>query len=468
MKKVILFIPPKSDSKDIKQIGSQFPRIGTAYIAAYLRQNGYDVKIVDAIALNLNAEGIKKIIKKEKPDFIGLGPFTEEIYEAYKVCKIAKQVDTGIVTVLGGPHASALPRETLEEFPLVDCVIYGEGEETFLKLANGLALVDIDGIAYRKNDEIIVNKPACPIENLDEIPYPAWDLYPMDSYRGILTKNFNRKMDIPALELPVLSVRGCPSKCNFCYKVYDGVRFRDPVKVVDEIEFLVDKYGATDIFFAEGTFLAKSEHGKKICTELIRRRLGKKISWVAETRVNAVDEESLKLMKEAGCEELYYGIESGDEEILKKSKKGITFDQMRTAIKLTRKVGIRACCFSIIGHPNETKETIDKTINLLMELDADIMNIAIMLPFPGTKIRELAEKGEGNYRLLSNDWAIYTKQQGGPLELVNLPLRELQRMQSRGYIRYFLRPKKLPYILSHFTPRKIFEIVSDLLKKAFS
>ncbi len=466
MKKVLLVVPPKGEKLDVKQIDSQFPRIGSAYIAAYLREKGHEVKILDTIALELDMPCIEEEIKSFKPDFIGLGPFTEEIFQAYSVCEIAKQVDKNITTVLGGPHASAMPKETLEEFSLVDYAIFGEGEETFAKLVNGEDPSGIKGLTYRNNGNITVNEPACPIEDLDLLPYPAWDLYPLETYKGILTKNFNRKMDIPALELPVLSVRGCPSKCNFCYKVYDGVRFRNPLKVVDEIEFLVNTYGATDIFFAEGTFLAKTEHGSKICNEIINRGLNKKISWVAETRVNAVDEESLKLMKTAGCEELYYGIESGDEQILKNSKKGITFDQMRKAIKLTKKIGIRACCFSIIGHPNETKKTIDKTVKLLMELDADVMNIAIMMPYPGTKIRELAEKGEGNYRLLSNNWAMYTKQQGGPLELTNLPLKELQKLQSQGYIRYFLRPQKIPYILTHFSLKKIWEILSDLVKKA--
>jgi len=466
MKKVLLIIPPKGKKLDVKQIDSQFPRIGSAYVAAHLREKGHQVKILDSIAMGLDLSGIREEITAFRPDFIGLGPFTEEIFQAYKVCEAAKHIDESIITVLGGPHASAMPKETLEEFPLVDFAIFGEGEGTLLKLVNGENPPEIKGLTYRNCGNIIVNETACPIEDLDSLPYPAWDLYPLDTYRGILTKNFNRKMDIPALELPVLSMRGCPSRCNFCYKVYDGVRFRNPLKVVDEIEFLVNTYGATDIFFAEGTFLAKSEHGSKICNEIISRGLNRKISWVAETRVNAVDEESLKLMKEAGCEELYYGIESGDEDILKNSKKGITFDQMREAVKLTKKIGIRACCFSIIGHPNETKETIDKTVKLLMELDADVMNIAIMMPYPGTKIRELAEKGEGNYRLLSNNWAIYTKQQGGPLELTNLPLKELQKLQSQGYIKYFLRPQKIPYILTHFSPKKILEILSDLLKKA--
>jgi len=467
MKKILLIIPPRGETKDVKQMDSQFPRIGIAYIAAYLKKNGHQVKILDAIALNLDIKKIKDELKKETPDFIGLGPFTEEIFRAYKVCEIAKEINKNIITVFGGPHASAMPKETLEEFPLVDYVVCGEGEETFLNLVNGKNPADIKGIAYRNNENIIVNEPACPIENLDDLPYPAWDLYPLNEYRGSLNKNFYRKMDIPNLELPVLSIRGCPGNCNFCYKIYKGLKLRDPIKVVNEIEFLIKTYGATDIFFSEGTFFVKSEHGLKICKELIKRGLNKKISWVAETRVNMVDEESLKLMKEAGCEELYYGIETGDEKILKNSKKGITFDQMISAIKLTKKAGIKPTCFSIIGHPYETEESIYKTINLLIKLNSDMMNMAIMMPFPGTEIREMALRSEGNYRLLSNDWSIYTKQQGGPLELVNLPLKKLQKLQSQGYIKYFLRLKKIPYILNHFSFKRIGEILIDLIKKSF-
>ncbi|HSA06097.1 MAG TPA: radical SAM protein [Candidatus Gastranaerophilales bacterium] len=468
MKKILFFIPPKGKIRDIKQLDSQFLRMGTAYIAAYLRENGHQVKVIDSVALNLDINQIKDQIALENPDIIALGPFTEEIFEAYSVCEAAKEINKEIITVFGGPHSSAMPEETLKEFPLTDFVIYGEGEETFLKLANKENPSEINGLAYRnKNADIIVNQPACPIKDLDVLPYPAWDLFPLDKYRGRLVTNFNRKMNIPVLEIPVLSVRGCPAKCNFCYKVYEGLRLRNPAKIVDEIEFMMNTYGATNIFFSEGTFLASSEHGKNICREIINRGLNKKISWITETRVNFVDEESLKLLKQAGCEELCFGIESGDEQILKNSGKGITFEQMKKAVKLTKKAGIRACCFSIIGHPFETSESIDKTVDLLMQLDSDVMNIAIMMPYPGTKIREMALKGEGNYYLLSNDWSIYTKQEGGPLELTNLSLKELQKLQSKGYLRYFFRFKRIPYIIKHFSPKKIIEIALDLFKKAF-
>lgn len=467
MKKILFFTPPRGKIRDVKQLDSQFLRIGIAYIVAYLRENGHKVKIIDCIASNLDLEDVREEIKREKPDFIGLGPFTEEIFRAYKICETAKKVNKNIITVFGGPHASAIPEETLAEFPQVDYVIRGEGEEAFLKLVNGQYPSEIQGLAYRnENNNIIVNKQGCPIKNLDSMPYPAWDLFPLDRYKGRLVTNFNRKMNIPALEIPVLSVRGCPSACNFCFKVYEGLRFRNPAKVVDEIEFIVRKYGATDIFFSEGTFLASTEHGKNICREIIDRGLNKKISWIAETRVNTVDNESIKLMKTAGCKELCYGIESGDEFILKNSGKGITFKQMEEAINFTKEAGIRACCFSIIGHPGETRESVNKTIELLLNLDADVMNIAIMMPYPGTKIREIALQNKENYRLLSNDWSIYTKQEGGPLELVNLPLKDLQKLQSQGYIRYFLKPKRFPYIFKHFSPGKIFEIGIDLLKKA--
>lgn len=467
MKKVLLIIPPRGEIRDKKQMDSQFPRIGIAYIAAYLRERGHQVKILDAVALGLDAKKITDELKKEDPDFVGLGPFTEEIFRAYEVCKIAKKINKNIITVFGGPHASAMPKETLKELPLVDYVVCGEGEETFLNLINGKNPAEIKGIAYRNNKNIIINEPACPIENLDDLPYPAWDLYPLNEYKGSLNKNFYRKMNIPNLELPVLSMRGCPGNCNFCYKTYKGLELRDPIKVVNEIEFLINTYGVTDIFFSEGTFFAKTDHGLKICKEIIGRKLNKKISWVAETRVNMVDEESLKLMKEAGCEELYYGIETGDEKILKDSKKGITFDQMIDAVRLTKKAGIKPTCFSIIGHPYETEKSIDKTINLLIKLNSDMMNVAIMMPFPGTEIREMALRGEGNYRLLSNDWSTYTKQQGGPLELVDLPLEKLQKLQSKGYIKYFLRPQKIPYILNHFSFKRIGEIFFDLIKKSF-
>ncbi len=465
--KVLLVIPPESSIKDEKQTESKWPRIGIAYLAAYLRKNKIKVKILDCKSLDLSYQDVAAVIREYNPKIVGLGPFTEEIYEAYKVCQVAKGVNPDIITIFGGPHASALPRRTLQEFPELDLVVCGEGEKVLAEIADGRNLTMIQGIAYRTGCQIIINQPVELIKDLDSLPFPAWDLFPLDSYRGRLSMYLREKIKKPILELPILSARGCPFNCIFCYKTYSGLRNRSPINIVDEIEYDIEEYRATEFFFVEGTFAAHHEQGIKICDEIIRRGLNKKIKWMVETRVNVATEKLLKKMKQAGCKQIDFGVESGDEKILASTKKGITINQIRTAVRLAKKVGLKVSCYFVIGHPFENRETIKKTYKLARELNPDLMNVGIMIPYPGTKVREMTEKEEGNYHLICEDWGEYTKQRGGPLELKNISIKELQRIQSREYLKYYIRPSKIPFILKYIPAKKMFKIIKSLLKVAF-
>ena len=471
MRKVLLVVPPQPKIVDVKQVGSKWPRIGLAYIAAYLRECGVTVKILDCKAEDIGIEEAKAEIAGFQPDIVGVSAFTEEILEAARVCQAAKESNEDIITVIGGPHASAIPEQTLIEFQDIDIAVYGEGEETLwniVEMKQNADLAKIAGIAYRSSDErIIRNQPRTLFKDkdIDSLPYPAWDLFPLNNYRGITTMGLGEKGFSRILELPVLSARGCPYNCNFCYKIYGrSVRFRYHEKVIDEIEFDMDNYGATQFLFVEGTFGINRRHCIDLCKEIIERKLNEKIKWVVETRVDLVTEELLRLMKQAGCVLVSFGIESGDSQILEKSGKGIIKEQVRKAVAAAKKIGLPLECFFIIGHPNETRESIRRTIDFAKELDTDLFNMGIMIPYPGTKILEMAEKEEGNYRLLTKDWGEYTKQRGGPLELKDIPIAELRKIQARAYLQYYLRPKKIPYILKSVPPLKLIRGVVDLLR----
>ena len=468
MKKVMLFTPPEPTIKDAKQIESKWPRIGLAYIAAYLRENGVKVEVLDCKALELSMNKIAEAIKKFDPDILASGPFTEEILAAYKVFKLAKHLKQDIINVIGGPHATALPERTLEEFPAIDIVGYGEGEITMAKLVNIKSKKDlnkIDGISYRDGGKIIKNKPRQLIKDIDTLPYPAWDLFPLHVFRGRLMIGSYEKTNKPIFELPMVSARGCPFQCNFCFKTFGNtLRQRDPKKVIDELEYNYKKYGITHTYFVEGTFAVDKKKTIKMCDDMIRRGLHKKIKWVSETRVDRVDGEILRKIKEAGCEQIDLGVESGDEGILRRSKKGITIPQVKKAVRLAKKVGLKVVCYFIIGHPYETKRSIKKTYKLAKELDPNMILVGIMMPYPGTEIMRMAKKGEGNYRLISDDWREYTKQRGGPLELKNLSIDELRKIQNREYLKYHLRPSKIPYILKTIPFKKIIKVTKSLIK----
>ncbi|MEW6328527.1 MAG: radical SAM protein [Candidatus Micrarchaeota archaeon] len=463
-KSVLLVVPPETEVKDVKQTGSKWPRIGIAYLAGYLRKNGVSVSVLDCKAEGINHREVEERIARASPGIVGVTSFTEEILSAAEVCNRAKKVRKDITTVIGGPHASAIPKQTLEEFQNIDVVVCGEGEQTIYELASGKPLKEVKGIFFRKRGEISPTRPRAVIAGIDSIPMPAWDLFPLDRYRGILTERLREETASRELELPVLSARGCPFKCNFCYKVYGStLRLRDPKKVVDEIEYDIENYGATHFFFVEGTFGINKKWGVELCDEIIKRGLNKKISWVAETRVDAT-EELLKKMKEAGCKSIGFGVESGDPEILARSGKGITLDMVRRTIGLAKKIGFAVECYFIFGHPNETRESIEKTIRLAEELDPDLFNVGIMIPYPGTGVRALAEQGFGGYHLLCHDWSEYTKQRGGPLELKEIPIGELRKLQARAYMRFYMRPHRMIKILRTLPPSKIMKISLDLLK----
>ena len=465
MSKVLLVTPPESKVKEAYQTGSKFPRIGIAYIAGYLRSKGIDVKIVDSKVLQLTLDDVAKAISEYRPDIVGLGPFTEEIIEAYNVCRISKSIDHRIMTVLGGPHASALPVRTLQECPEVDLVVLGEGEETLWRIHVRSELQNIKGIAYRDKNQVNVNDSPELIADIDSLPYPAWDLFPLDKYKGIMARKLGEETNRPVLQLPISSARGCPYRCIFCYKTIAGLRTRAAEKIVDEIEYNMRAYESTDFFFADGTFAADQKKGIAICDEIIKRRLNGKIVWEVETRVDIMTKEMADKLKMAGCTQVYLGVESGDSEILHGLNKGITLDMARCAVGLAKEAGLKTFCTFIIGHPNETKQTILSTYRFARELDPDIISVGIMIPYPGTRVCEMAIKGESGYRLISDDWSDYQKQKGGPLEMRDITLRELRRIHDLEYLKFFLRPKKFWFLIRNIPAKKIFKISKQIIFK---
>lgn len=472
MKHVLLFTPPSSAIRDVIQMASTWPRIGIAYIAGYLREKGIPVTVLDGKSLGLSPDEIVQEIVRQKPDIVAAGPFTEEIMRTYDVLRRTKEYDPEIVTVLGGPHATAIPERTLLESRDIDIIVCGEGEETMGELASTEgkdSYGKISGIAYRHEGKIRKTASRPLIADIDSLPYPAWDLFPLDVYRGRVTSASQEKSRNPYLELPLLSARGCPYQCNFCFKTFGNtLRNRDPLRVVDELEHNHNTYGITHTCFVEGTFAADPSIAHIICDEIIRRGLHRKITWLCETRIDRVDEELLRKVKSAGCEEVDFGVESGDEDILRHSKKGISIPEVKNTVRLAKKVGLKVACYFIIGHPFETRESIRRTYRLARELDPDIISVGIMIPYPGTAIMKMAEQGEGNYRLITTDWNEYTKQRGGPLETRDIGIQELRRIHSREYLKYYLRPSKLPVMWKTLPLRKIGRIVKQLISDAMT
>ncbi len=435
----------KSRRKDYIEDIRPCLRNGIASLASFLRTNDVSVLIEDPQAENLPLSKIINKVLLTKPDVVGLPAYTEEVNFASKIATQIKNHNPTITTIIGGPHVSALPTETLRDFPSFDIGVVGEGELTLTEIAKDKELNKINGIVYRKNKKIILNPPRRLLEPLDILPFPAWDLYNLKRYHN---------------NLPVEPLRGCPHSCLFCQRVLGRkVRYKTPKRIVDEIHHNIQNYGIHSFTLSAGTFPLNKRHATKFCDELINRKLN--IKWVASTRVDTVDNDLLELMKNSGCKRLQFGVESGDPEILKSCGKGINPEDAYDVFKLCKKIGIGAGANFILGHPFETKETILKTHRLALKIRkyACDMNFAILVPFPGTEIYKMALNNQGGLKIKTQNWEDYGKQAGEALEHENFTSREIKRYQSKFYMSYYLRsPLK---ILKWFSWRRAFQLLRN-------
>ncbi len=443
MAKVLFIIPPISLSID-RDIGARHtsPHVGLAYVASYLRENGFEVEVVDAPIEGFSFDDMEKIVRKSKPDFVGITANTMQIEDANKTAGIIKGIGKDIPIIVGGYHTTAMPKETLEEFENFDYSVYGEGEITMLELIRTLEktkdVSGVKGISFRSKEGVKTTEPRPYITNLDDMPFPAFDLFPIGKYNACAS------LDKKIIEVPLQTSRGCPFQCIFCARPLGNVvRYRSPENVIEEIKRDVEELNASQILFTDETFTLKKERTLDICDRIKKEKLDEKIKWYCETRVDTIDKLMLERMKDAGCIYIAYGIDSGNEEVLKKIKKGTNLEQARNAVKWAKDAGIRVFGSCILGHPYDTKETINDTINLMFETDPDFAAFSILSPFPGTEIMKMAEKGEGNLRILSHNWKKYGKQIGNALSLENVPRRELEIMQMKSYVKFYLRPGKI-------------------------
>ncbi len=422
MGKVVLINPPTKASKERQFARTREPRLGLAYLAAYLEKQDIQPEIADAKFEGLSFSQVVDRVKKQTTDLVGITAYTPDIVDAAKLATELKRELPHNPIVIGGAHATALPVETMEQFPCFDFLIYGEGEITLAELVLALSgkkgMEDVKGLVFRGR-EIKQNEPRPLITNLDELPFPAWHIFP--SLR----------------QYPVLSSRGCPFRCIFCSRVLGNkLRLRSAQNIVDELETIYDNYHPERISFHDDTFGVNHRHTYELLDLIIEKGLSKKVKFDVTTRVDTVNYELLKKLKEAGFTAVGLGVESGNQQILSNINKGITLEQAEKAVAAANKAGLHTNAFFILGHPNETKQTINDTINFAAKLDTTRANFGIMVPYPGTEIARMAEKGEGNYRLLSRNWADYGKQVGAALELTNISRKELERLQLKGYIKF--------------------------------
>ncbi|MCL2187134.1 MAG: B12-binding domain-containing radical SAM protein [Defluviitaleaceae bacterium] len=464
MARILFIYPPISKkerySSDIGNSGGRQIPLGIYYLAGYMLSKGYEVQVIDAEAENLTAEEIVQRVGVFKPNFIGIGSTTVAFHRALEVAHEIK-AKFSLPIILGGPHITSNYQHAMS-YPVFDYGVYGEGEITMHELCEALlsnaALHNIQGVIYREEGQPVKNEPRPFIEDLDTLPFPAYELIP----------DINKYTPAPSAykTLPVRSLitsRGCPGQCTFCDKNIFGSKYRrrSAKNIFDEIILLRDQYGVKEIDFVDDTFLVDKKRVYELFALLDEANI--KLDWSCRARIRDLhDDEFVAFIKKNGCWKILLGIESGDDQILKEIRKNTTVEAIRHSVLACRKHKIKTAGFFIIGHPSETTETIEKTIKFALSLPLDDVVATINTPIPGS----VQYRNAKNYGTLDEtDWSQFNYWR--PVFVPHGLTKEILLQKHKElYRRFYMRPCILMrYALSLFGKGGIKRIIT-LIKSA--
>ena len=453
----ILLVKPYNLSDHIQ------PSLGLGYLAQSARKD-HEVRILDCIKERVDIGRLGAYLKKYSPDVVGFQCYTFDLKFVKSALKTAKNINRSVITAVGGPHPSAMPSETMRYMGRdVDYLFAGEAEASFPKLLDILSnakgdLASVPGLVWREEDRVRSN-PAFYIEDLDAVGLPAWDLIRPEDYPEAQHGAFFRKFPIA----PIMLTRGCPYPCTFCAgKVVSGrkIRKRGIDSVLGEMKMLYKEHGIREFHVIDDNFTMDASYAKEFLKRL--KGLGLDISWAVPNgvRMETLDPEMLKLMKDTGLYLISLGIESGSDEILRLMKKGNTVSKIRECVRTINGSGIDVAGFFILGYPGETEESIKKTIRFSLELGLVRANFFTYLPFPGSEsYDQLASAGE----LDRVDWDNFYFMNAAyvPPGLTRKKLKSLQRL---AFAAFYLRPKIMLYNIRSI---KSFRHLMFLVKRFF-
>lgn len=418
---------------------SLMPPLGMLYIAAYLRRHGdVDVRIIDMSPARLAYEDLHEQIAAHNPDWLGISALTFESDGLHRVAKIAKQVRPDMPVVVGGPHPSAYTDKVMED-PNVDYAIIGEGEIAAERLGQALRdggnVDDIEGLAWRENGSVRINPHETYIEDLDALPFPAWDLIDIPAY-----KTFDRMSRSGVHDYMVIfTTRACPFKCLYCHKMFGkGFRKRSPESVLAEIRKLHDEFGVRELEIIDDIFNCDLPRAKQIFDMIIASGMKLRLTFPNGVRGDHMDEEFLAKARQAGVVFMAFAVETASPRLQKKLKKNIDLVKIKRNISLALKYGIFCHGFFMLGFPTETREELLATSNFALESDLHTANIFVVNPYEGTGLAEWARE-IGRPVLTDFERNYFSK------EFVNLTEvsdEELNRIRKRTVRKFFLNPRR--------------------------
>ena len=444
----VLLINPAMNLAKMGRFGKlmePMPPTGIAYIAGALEAHGVYVRAIDMFAEHLDIQEVVDRAVRFKPDVVGMSVLTPSAHVCEAITTLIRARLPHVKFVWGAIHAEVFHEEICRDMG-VDFVVHHDGEVTITELVDAIAedakdYSHIDGITWRTTDgEVVRNRDRALNRDLDSLPYPAWHLFPYHKY-GLLPF-----ADIAKPVLTMAGSRGCPYRCDYCSLIHTGgktFRRRDPIKLVDEYEFLVERYGVKQIGFIDPIFPLVKKDLKVICEEIARRGLDKKCVWLSETRADRLDQETCEIMYAGGCRRVLMGLESGVDMLLGNVNKTLTTQKVREGVANAKNAGISTVGLFMIGLPGETPELTRETVEFAVDLDLDYAKFGITVPFPGSKLFS----DSWQKTLFRDDWENYTTFNPDPDRLIWHPPgydpAELIKMQNWATRRFYLRPTQI-------------------------
>lgn len=443
---VVLVSPPITledrYGKDMKNFGAVTEPLGLAYLAACLEEENIPVKMIDAPAENLNTAGVVQKID-DAVSLVGISVLTPSFGVVRHLCNAIKSKFPAKKIILGGPHCTALPERTLSEIQTADFVCFGEGEFTLKALAMHRETDPLDAIAglcYRdQHGKIVRNAPRAYVGDIDRIPMPARHLLPMKRYH--LTAS---RVEGDSYCPTVIVARGCPFKCTYCSHSFGRkIRYHSVDRIINEIQFLMDEYQITRVNLEADTLTASKSFVSRLCDRLVRSGISKTVKWTCESRVDTVTEKMLRQMKNAGCWQISYGIETGCQRLLNSINKSISLKQVEETVRLTHETGIKVRGFFMLGLPTETKSESLETIDFAIKLNPQWAQFTITIPYPGTPMFDALDQ-QGKIRHYNwpeyNTWSGWKKSTQLPYVGDGRELEELLALQKTALRKFYFRP----------------------------
>jgi radical SAM superfamily enzyme YgiQ (UPF0313 family) len=454
----ILLLQPNYDTHIVH------PPLGLGYLAAFLRSKGHQVSIYDGTLENASTEGFLKAIAVFKPRLVGISVLTRGHFQAKTIVQTVKERFKGIAVVIGGTQVTAAPVEVLTDLG-ADFAVIGEGEMTLAELAKELGekshrFKEIQGLAYKFKGKVKINKPRELFKDLDSLPFPAWDLMPPARYRIAPILEPARAFPIA----PIMTSRGCPYQCSFCASgVTWGrkIRFRSPENILAEIKMLKEEFGVKEIHFADDNFTMDIERAEKVCDRLIAEKINLPWQCPNGVRIDRLTLPLIKKMKKAGCYAVGLGIESGNQEILRRANKNLDLRIVPRILRNLKKVGIETYGFFIFGLPGETKKTIKETISFALKNTFDRVWFNLFTPYPGSPV---FPEWLGKRKFNQINWNEHDCSTA-VVEVKGLSLKELEKWQKKALFQFYSRPKVLLKLVAGIGPR---EMVSFLRSRFFN